>query len=58
MQGAADWTILPVITEAVSRKGKNPMYDENVCGKREHGCGGGGKETVAVFEEGWKAADF
>lgn len=58
VQGAADWRILPVITEAVSRKGKNLMYDENVCGKGEHACDGGGKETEAVFEEGWKAEDF
>lgn len=52
MQGAADRRILPVITEAVSRKGKNLMYDENVCGKGEPARDGGGKETEAVFEEG------
>lgn len=58
--GAADWRILPVITESVSGRGKNLMYDGNVCGKREHACNGGKKETEAVFEEGWnkKAEDF
>lgn len=58
--GAADWRILPVITEAVSEKGKNLMYDGNVCGKREHACNGERKETEAVFEKGWnkKAEDF
>lgn len=49
VQGAADWRILPVITEAVSRKGKNLMYDENVCGKREHACDGGGTETGCLW---------
>lgn len=58
VQGASVWRILPVITEAVSRKEKNLMYGENVCGKRESACDGGGKETEAVFEEGWKAEDF
>lgn len=34
------------------------MYGENVCGEREHARDGGGKETEAVFEGGWKAEDF
>lgn len=42
----------------MSRKGKNLMYGENVCGKIESACHGGGKETETVFEEGWKAEDF
>lgn len=37
--------------KTVPGKGKNLMYDGNVCEKGEHACNGGRKKTV--FEEVW-----